>query len=85
MSYADGEGKTHNVLRKILRRKAWWTAAQLQRAYELETGEFRLDATITRRIREMSDTICQRRRVKNCEGDFVWRDCYQLVKVKAAA
>lgn len=60
----------HDIIRSIMQRQRWWTPLNLQRAYHSATGKWLLDSTITRRLREMRDVICEREVV---DGKQRWK------------
>lgn len=71
----------HDIIRSILKRKVWWTPLDLQRAYHTKTEKWLLDSTITRRLREMSDVVCERKVVK---GKQRWEYRLESKERKAA-
>lgn len=51
----------HEIIREIMQGRSRWTPIDLQWAYEAATGKWLLDSTLTRRLREMKDVVCERK------------------------
>ena len=80
MSYKTGNGATHEAIRRILRKRKWWSPLDLQQAMYQATGQLYTDATLTRRLREMEDVRCETRKGPN---GLRWEYC--LVREARAA
>lgn len=79
--YNQGDGAIHQTIRKLLKRRKWWSPLDLQQAVLEKTGQIYTDATLTRRLREMADVHCEPRKGPN---GLRWEYCLVKSERKAA-